>query len=117
MAEHRRCESRTHFMQRFGEVWYFERSLAAPLTRLLSRRYAIRALPRPTRGHPAFPPVPGEAGIVCLADLTGHDLPLLRRLTRRDPNIRLIGVTRNGSDRVRTTGWFSSLARKATSKL
>jgi HD-GYP domain-containing protein (c-di-GMP phosphodiesterase class II) len=43
-------------MRRFGEVWYFERSMAAPLTRLLRRRYAIRALPRPTRGHPTPSP-------------------------------------------------------------
>ena len=104
-------------MQRVGEIWYFERSLAAPLTRLLRRRYAIRALPRPTRGHPTIPPVPAEAGIVCLADLAGSDLPLLRRLARRDPHIRLIGVTRNGSDDRSAVGCFATLPRKAASKL
>jgi HD-GYP domain-containing protein (c-di-GMP phosphodiesterase class II) len=117
MAEHPRCESRTHFMQRFGEVWYFERSLAAPLTRLLRRHYAIRALHRPTRGHPAILPVAGEPGIVCLADLTGHDLPVLRRLARRDPHIRLIGVTRNVSDGVRADGCFATLPSQAASRM
>ena len=104
-------------MQRFGEIWYFERSLAAPLTRLLSRRYAIRVLPRPARGRPAIPPIHGKAGIVCLADLAGRDLPLLRRLTRRDPRIRLIGVARNGSDGVRADGCFATLPSKAASKV
>jgi HD-GYP domain-containing protein (c-di-GMP phosphodiesterase class II) len=104
-------------MQRSGEIWYFERSLAAPLTRSLSRRYAVRALPRPARGRPAVLPASGEAGIVCLADLQGRDLPLLRRLTRRDPHVRLIGVARNGSDDARAAGCFAMLPSKADSKL
>jgi HD-GYP domain-containing protein (c-di-GMP phosphodiesterase class II) len=104
-------------MPRFGEIWYFERSLAAPLARPLSRRYALRALPRPTRGHAAVLPSSGEAGIVCLADLAGNDLPLLRRLARHDPHIRLIGITRNGSDRGYATDCFATLPFKAPSKV
>ncbi|MCU1342123.1 MAG: metal dependent phosphohydrolase [Candidatus Acidoferrum typicum] len=104
-------------MRRFGEIWYFERSLAARLTRSLSRRYSIRALPRPTRGHPAVLPNSSEAGIVCLADLPGHDLPLLRRLTRRDPHIRLIGIARNGSDGGGAEDCFATLPSTAASKL
>jgi len=117
MAEHPGCESRNRRMQRFGEIWYFERSLAAPLTRSLSKRYALRALSRPARGRSAVLPIPSEARIVCLADLAGHDLAVLRRLTRGDAHIRLIGVTRNGSDGVRADDCFATLPSKAAPKL
>ena len=117
MAEYPRCEPRTRLMERFGEIWYFERSLAARLTRSLSRRYSIRALPRPTRGHPIVLPNSSEAGIVCLADLPGHELPLLRRLTRSDPHVRLVGIARNGSDGEGAEGCFATLASTAATKL
>ena len=54
---------------RAAEIWYFERSLAAPLARSLNRRYSLRALSRPSNGHRAAAPLPGDSPIVCLADL------------------------------------------------
>jgi hypothetical protein len=104
-------------MQRFGEIWYFERSLAAPLARPLSRRYALRALAQPTRDQRAALPIPGQAGIVCLADLAGKDLSVLRRLARRNPKIRLIGITRNATDNGHSAGCFAMVPSKANSKL
>lgn len=104
-------------MQRFGEIWYFERSLAAPLARPLSRRYALRALAQPTRDQRAALPIPGQAGIVCLADLAGKDLSVLRRLARRNPKIRLIGITRNATDNGHSAGCFATVPSKANSKL
>ena len=104
-------------MPQLGEIWYFERSLAAPLARPLSRRYALRALPRQSRGRATVLPSSGEAQIVCLADLAGNDLPFLRRFARREPRIRLIGISRNGANREHAAGCFATLPRKAPSKL
>jgi HD-GYP domain-containing protein (c-di-GMP phosphodiesterase class II) len=104
-------------MRGFGEVWYFERSLAAPLARPLSRQYALRELRRPSAGGAATLPSSGEASVVCLADLEGHDLPVLQRLARRDPHIRLIGIARNGSRRGNAPDCFATLPCKAASKL
>jgi HD-GYP domain-containing protein (c-di-GMP phosphodiesterase class II) len=104
-------------MPHLGEIWYFERSLAAPLARPLSRRYALRALPRSSRGRPAALPMPGEARIVCLADLAGNDLPVLRRLVRREPRVRLIGISRNDLESEHAARCFATLPYKAASKL
>ncbi len=104
-------------MAHSGQIWYFERSVAAPLVRPLSRRYELRALPRPSRGRHAILPSSGEARVVCLADLGGNDLPLLRRLARREPRIRLIGISRNGAVGEHTAGCFATLPRKAASAL
>ena len=104
-------------MQRSGEIWYFERSLAAPLALSLGRRYALRALPLPTRGRATVLPNRGEAKVVCLADLAGNGLPVLLRLARRDPHIRLIGITRNAPDGEYTAGCFAALSSKAAPKL
>jgi HD-GYP domain-containing protein (c-di-GMP phosphodiesterase class II) len=104
-------------MPRNGEIWYFERSLAAPLARPLSRRYALRALPRSSRGRPTVLPSSGDTQIVCLADLADNDLPLLRRLARREPQIRLIGISRNGVAGERASGCFATLPPNAASKL
>ena len=104
-------------MSRLGEIWYFERSLAAPLARPLGRRYALRALPSPTRGRPTVLPESGEAQIVCLADLGSSGLPLLRRFASREPGIRLIGISRNGANREHAAGCFATLPCKAASDL
>src|SRR5260370_41257031 len=104
-------------MAHSGQIWYFERSLAAPLLRPLSRRYELRALPRSRRGRPAVLPNSGEARVVCVADLGGNDLPLLRRLARREPRIRLIGISRNGADSEHAAGCFATLPHKAASGL
>ena len=104
-------------MPRLGEIWYFERSLTAPLARPLRRRYALRALPRSSRGRPTVLPSTGEARIVCLADLAGNDLPILRRLVRSEPRVRLIGISRNGADSEHAARCFATLPYKATSKL
>src|SRR5712671_314801 len=104
-------------MPRLGEIWYFERSLTAPLARPLRRRYALRALPRSSRGRPTVLPSTGEAHIVCLADLAGNDLPILRRLVRNEPRVRLIGISRNGADSEHAARCFATLPYKAASKL
>src|SRR6266436_2432933 len=104
-------------MPRLGEIWYFERSLTAPLARPLRRRYALRALPRSSRGRPTVLPSTGEARIVCLADLAGNDLPILRRLVRSEPRVRLLGISRNGADSEHAARCFATLPYKATSKL
>ncbi len=104
-------------MPRLGEIWYFERSLAAPLARPLSRRYALRALPRSTRGRRTVLPSPGEARIVCLADLAGNDLPILRRLARSESRVRLIGISQNGADGEHAARCFATLPYRAASKL
>jgi HD-GYP domain-containing protein (c-di-GMP phosphodiesterase class II) len=104
-------------MPHLGEIWYFERSLAAPLARPLSRRYALRALPRSSRGRPAALPSPGEARIVCLADLAGNDLPRLRHLVQHEPRVRLIGISRNHAESERAARCFATLPYKAASKL
>jgi hypothetical protein len=104
-------------MPHLGEIWYFERSLAAPLARPLRRRYALRALPRPSRGRTTVLPSSGETRVVCLADVAGSDLPLLRRLASREPRIRLIGISRNGANREPAAGCFATLPSKAGSTL
>src|SRR3977135_3588287 len=104
-------------MPRLGEIWYFEQSLTALLARPLSRRYALRALPRSSRGRPTVLPSTGEARIVCLADLAGTDLPILRRLVRSEPRVRLIGISRNGADGDPAAPCFPTLPYKAASKL
>jgi HD-GYP domain-containing protein (c-di-GMP phosphodiesterase class II) len=104
-------------MPHLGEIWYFERSLAAPLVRPLRRSYALRALPRPSRGRTTVLPSSGETRVVCLADVAGSDLPVLRRLASREPRIRLIGITRNGENREPAAGCFATLPSKAGSTL
>src|ERR1700704_5507813 len=104
-------------MPRLGEIWYFEQSLTAQLARPLRRRYALRALPRSSRGRATVLPSTGEARIVCLADLAGADLPILRRLVRSEPRVRLIGISRNGADSERAAPCFATLPYKAASKL
>jgi HD-GYP domain-containing protein (c-di-GMP phosphodiesterase class II) len=104
-------------MPQLGEIWYFERSPAAPLVHPLRRRYALRALPRPSRGRPTVLPSSSEALVVCLADLARDDLTSLRRLARREPRLRLIGISRNGGDGEDAAGCFATLPRKAASGL
>src|ERR1700730_12393503 len=104
-------------MPHLGEIWSFERSLAAPLARPLRRRYALRALPRPSRGRTTVLPSSGETRVVCLADVAGRDVPLLRRLASREPRVRLIGITRNGANREPAAGCFATLPSKAGSTL
>ncbi len=104
-------------MPQRGEIWYFERSPIAPLTRPLRRRYALRALHRPSRGKPTILPSSGATRIVCLADLARDDLATFRRLVRREPRLRLIGISRNVADGEHAAGCFATLPRKAASAL
>jgi HD-GYP domain-containing protein (c-di-GMP phosphodiesterase class II) len=99
-------------MPQRAEIWYFEHSLAAPLARPLSRRYAVRALPLPSPGRRTSAPDLGDTPVVCLADLGAGDLVVLRRLARRAPRVRLIGISRNGSSQG-APGCFATLPRKA----
>jgi|HubBroStandDraft_6_1064221.scaffolds.fasta_scaffold12481_3 HD-GYP domain-containing protein (c-di-GMP phosphodiesterase class II) len=103
-------------MPQRAEIWYFEHSLAGPLARPLSRRYAVRALPLPSPGHRTAALDPGDTPVVCLADLGAGDLVALRRLVRRAPRARLIGISRNGASQG-ARGCFATLPRKATPSL
>ena len=62
-------------------------------------------------------PRSGEASIVCLADLARDDLAILRRFARREPRVRLIGISRNGADGEHVAGCFDTLPSKAASAL
>jgi hypothetical protein len=104
-------------MPQLAGIWYFERSLTAPLARPLRRRYVLRALHRPSRGKPTILPSSGAARIVCLADLARDDQATLRRLARREPRPRLIGISRDGADGEHAAGCFATLPRKSASAL
>ncbi|MBZ5698449.1 MAG: GAF domain-containing protein [Acidobacteriia bacterium] len=104
-------------MPKLREIWHFERSPAAPLARPLGRRYTLRVLPRPSGGRRIAMPHSGEASIVCLADLARDDLAILRRFARREPRVRLIGISPNGADGAHAAGCFDTLPRKAASAL
>jgi HD-GYP domain-containing protein (c-di-GMP phosphodiesterase class II) len=103
-------------MPQRAEIWYFEHSLAAPLARPLSRRYAVRALPTPSPGRRTSAPELGDSPVVCFADLGAGDLAALRRLVRQAPRVRLIGISRNGANQS-APGCFATLPRKATPSL
>jgi HD-GYP domain-containing protein (c-di-GMP phosphodiesterase class II) len=60
-------------------------------------------------------PRSGEASIVCFADLARDDLATLRRFARRQPRVRLIGISRNGAGSKDAAGCFDTLPRKAAS--
>ncbi|HVA94540.1 MAG TPA: HD domain-containing phosphohydrolase [Candidatus Dormibacteraeota bacterium] len=100
-------------MPQHAEIWYFERSLAAPLAHPLSGQYALRALPRPTHGRRIAAPKLSNSPVVCLADLGADDLKVLRHLTGRSATVRLIGISRNGSTGEQEQGCFATLPRKA----
>lgn len=102
-------------MPQQAEVWFFEHSLAAPLARPLSRRYVLRALSRPSRGGRISAPDPGDAPVVCLADLGSGDLAPLQRLARRAHRVRLIGISRNGPSQ--DAHCFATIPRKANPAL
>ncbi len=99
-----------------AEIWYFEHSLAAPLARPLSRSYAVRALPPPALGKRPSAPDLGDTPVVCFADLGAGDLAALRRLVRRAPRVRLIGISRNGESQG-APGCFATLPRKSNPSL
>ena len=103
-------------MHQRAEIWYFEHSLAAPLARPLSRRYALRELPPPLPGRRIPVPERGDTPVVCFADLGARDLTALRRLVRRARAIRLIGISRNGANQP-APGFFATLSRKANPSL
>jgi HD-GYP domain-containing protein (c-di-GMP phosphodiesterase class II) len=102
-------------MPQRAEIWYFEHSLAAPLARPLSRRYALRALPSRSPGGRISAPGAGDAPVVCFADLGAGDLVALRRLARRAPRVRFIGISRNGASHNANSanGCFATLPHKA----
>jgi len=100
------------------QIWYYEGSPAATLVKPLRRRYALHALPRPkskSKAHlqAALPRNHGMS-VVCLADLESDDLDALRKLTRKQPGVRLIGVVGDRSANGFTdSSLFACLPRKA----
>jgi HD-GYP domain-containing protein (c-di-GMP phosphodiesterase class II) len=104
-------------MPRMAEIWYFERSVAAPLVRPLGQRYALRELARPSPGHRIVLPQSGDARVVCLAELGDDNLVTLRRLATRAARVRLIGISRNGNAEGTAPGCFATLSRKAGAAL
>jgi len=106
----------TSHMTHRAEIWYFEHSLAASLARPLGRRYAVRALPHPVPGRESSAPKLGDTPVVCFADLGGGDLVDLRRIVRRAPGVRLIGISRNSSSE-NAPGCFATIPRRANPSL
>ncbi|MGD0908519.1 MAG: HD domain-containing phosphohydrolase [Candidatus Acidiferrales bacterium] len=104
-------------MRQHAEIWFFEQSLAASLVRPLNRRYALKAIPRLSAGRRGVALGQGDAPVVCLAELGGDDLNVLRRMARRASRVRLIGVSRNGTTGERHQGCFATLPREANSAL
>jgi HD-GYP domain-containing protein (c-di-GMP phosphodiesterase class II) len=103
-------------MPQRAEIWYLESSQASALARPLSRKYAVRELPTAPPGQRASSPKLGDAPVVCFADLGAGDLVVMRRLARQASRVRLIGISRNGSDQ-NAPGCFATLPRKATPAL
>ena len=99
------------------EIWYFEQSVAAALAGPLKNRYALRPLRHSTTGQRAVKLTPANASIVFLADLGADDLKTLRRLTHSAPQVRLIGISRNGDAASQNPDCFATLPRKANSSL
>jgi len=97
-----------------GEIWYFEHSLGAPFIRPLRRRYKLRALPRNSNGHYEAIPPSDDKRVVCLAKLQRGDLTALQRLTRKLPQVRLIGIPHSTQDGKRAAGCFATLPPNAT---
>jgi HD-GYP domain-containing protein (c-di-GMP phosphodiesterase class II) len=103
-------------MRQRAEIWYLEHSQAASLARPLSRRYAVKELPTAMPGGKTSAPAPGDAPVVCFADLAGHDLVAMQRLVRHAPRVRLIGISRNGAADA-APGCFATIPRKANPSL
>ena len=100
-------------MPQHAEIWYFAQSVAAPLARPLSRRYALRELPFPSNGRRVAAPKAGNVPVVCLADLGTDDLKALRHLAHRTSNVRVIGISRNGATASPGPDCYATLPRKA----
>jgi hypothetical protein len=98
-------------MPQRAEIWYAERSLAASLVRPLRRSFAVRQMPNGRKGR-QHTPTAAEGPVVCFADLDKGDLAGWRRLAKRAPRVRLIGVARNGSSRG-AEGCFATLPHSA----
>jgi HD-GYP domain-containing protein (c-di-GMP phosphodiesterase class II) len=104
-------------MPQLAEIWYFERSLAASLVHPLRKRYALRALPRALADRNLAMLGSSKAHIVCFVH-PGHDgLTILRRLARREPRVRLIGISPNGAASKSVSGCFATLPSKATASM
>ena len=98
-----------------AEIWYFEKSQAAALARPLRRRFALRGLYSNGKETP-IPAGSEDTPVVCLADLGAPHLTGLRRLVRRSPDVRLIGICKNGSMEA-APDCFATLPRKANPSL
>jgi HD-GYP domain-containing protein (c-di-GMP phosphodiesterase class II) len=99
-----------------AEIWFLENSLAAPLARPLSRRYALRAFPQTPRHRRTSKPELGDAPVICFADMGAGEVATWRRLVRTAPHARLIGISRNGGT-TSAPGCFATLPRKASPSL
>jgi HD-GYP domain-containing protein (c-di-GMP phosphodiesterase class II) len=99
-----------------AEIWYLENSLAAPLARPLSRRYALRAFPRASTGRRVSKPELGDSPVICFADMGAGEVATWRRLVRAAPHARLIGISRNGGT-TSAPGCFATLPHKASPSL
>ena len=100
------------------EIWFYEDSPAALLAKPLRRRYALRVLPRPKRGHNATPASVNAARAVCLADLARDDWKAFGKLAKHHAQLRLIGVSaESASGALADPHIFACLPRKASRAL
>ena len=95
-----------------AEIWYREHSLAASLARSLGKRFAMRTVLGSQRERRSFTAGLGNKPIVCLADLGAGGWSDWRRLARRSPQVRLIGISRNGVGES-APGCFATLPHRA----
>jgi HD-GYP domain-containing protein (c-di-GMP phosphodiesterase class II) len=98
-------------MSKYHEIWFFKGAPAARLVSALGRRYSLRTADRPERrGQLAAPAGPA----VWFADPEGHSVAALRRLARRQPQLRLIAVvTAKAARTLVGREWFACLPRNA----
>jgi len=100
------------------QIWFYRDSPAATLVKPLRRRYVLRELPRPHSksqfGTQDLATPNRSVSAVCLADLEGDDVRALRKLARRRPGVRLIGVLGDRStDGAADASLFACVPRKA----
>ena len=102
-------------MAKQQEIWVYKGSPALRLARSLADRYSLQTAERPVRPAPSASAVQEPSGpAVWLVDPVADPVTILRRLARRNPNLRLIAVTTaRSANRVVGREWFSCIPRNS----
>jgi HD-GYP domain-containing protein (c-di-GMP phosphodiesterase class II) len=103
-------------MQRTGEIWFYQRSPAARLARLLRRSYSLHAV-ESVAGKGSVVNGPGGPA-VWLLDPAADSAASVIRLVRGRSDLRVVAVTSARSERGRKgREWFACLPRNASPAL